>query len=71
MTLQELKIQVDNLLSERPELANADILVDTEARRFNVHMVQVDNIYAEDPEAFEVMDRKWVTIGINYDLTEL
>lgn len=71
MTLQELKIQVDNLLSERPELANADILVDTEARRFNVHMVQVESIYAEDPECFEGMDREWVTIGISYDLTEL
>lgn len=71
MTLSELKQQVDLLLETRPELSDAEVLIDVEARRYNVHMTEAIRLYAEKSERFEDMDMKWVTIRPSYELTEL
>ena len=68
-TLLQLKQDVDKLLNERPHLADATVLIDTEARTFNAHMIDITNVYAEDDEGFEGMGRKWVTITPDYQGT--
>lgn len=65
-TLLQLKQDVDNLLNSRPDLADATVLIDTEARTFHAHMIDVTSIYAESNEGFEAMGRKWVTITPDY-----
>ena len=65
-TLLQLKQDVDKLLTDRPYLADATVLIDTEARTFNAHMIDVTSIYAEDDRGFEGMGRKWVTITPDY-----
>ena len=45
MTLGELKSKIDQLIEKSPRAANSEVLVDTEARRFHAHYIQVENIY--------------------------
>lgn len=65
-TLLQLKQEIDKILETRPELSDAVVLIDTEAREFSAHMIDVTSIYAEDKEAFEGMGRAWVTLTPDY-----
>ena len=66
-TLLQLKQEIDKLLEARPELADARVLIDTEAREFNVHMIDVTSIYADDQECFDGMGcGPWVTLTPDY-----
>jgi len=67
-TLLQLKQEVDRLLETRPELSNARVLIDTEAREFHAHMIDITSIYAEDQEGFEGMGMKWVTVTPDYSM---
>jgi len=50
MTLRELKKRIDEILEVDPTKIDAGVLVDTEARRFNAHMIDVVNIWDLDHE---------------------
>ena len=54
MTLLELKHEIEKILKEHPRAKNARILVDTEARRFNAHMIELERFYY-DPEYVDSM----------------
>lgn len=53
MKLQKLADDVNDILKKNPNAGNLDILIDTEARCFDCHMVELKAVYEEEfPEPF-------------------
>lgn len=50
LNLGELAKQINDLLTARPHMADATVYVDTEARKYPCHMVEVDGFWAEEDE---------------------
>ncbi len=70
LSLGELKELIDSTLNDRPHLKDAEVLIDTEARRYHCHMVPVNGFWAEDDETMLMMnDRHHVSISIDTSYT--
>jgi hypothetical protein len=66
MTLKTLR----ELTKDFPE--DAEILVDTEARRFNAHLVNIESIYLLDEEAYPTEDgKRIVQVLLDYTWSDL
>lgn len=51
MKLLELKHLIEEIIENDADAVNADVLVDTEARRYNAHMIDVKGCYHLEKEA--------------------
>lgn len=72
MKVKDLIEQLQKIVKERPKMLEADVLIDTEARRFIYHMVDVVNITAEDDETLDATGLGlFVTLYPNYNGTDL
>lgn len=71
-TLGKLQREINKLLDERPNLEDAVVLIDTEARTFNAHMIDMTDMYAESDEVLEACGLgKFVTIKPDYTGTNI
>lgn len=66
MKLGELKQKIDAALAAEPKLAEAVVLVDTEARCFPVHMIEATGFWVEDEEFRRGLGRDFCSITLNY-----
>jgi hypothetical protein len=71
MKVQELLDKLNNILKDRPHLKDAEVVIDVEARRFDYHLVSVQDLTAEEESTYEDFQEKWVTIYPDYYGSEL
>lgn len=70
LNLGELKELIDSTLEQRPHLKGAEVIIDTEARRYHCHMVPAKGFWAEDDEHMLMMsDKPYVSITLDTSYT--
>jgi hypothetical protein len=67
MKLKEFLEVLNKLSQDRPHLLEADVLIDTKARSFQYHLVEVVDIIAEDDDVMDAMGNNWITIYPDYN----
>ena len=62
MTAKELRDALNDMFQSNPDMLEARVVVDTEARRFNAHLIGADGVYDMSNEESGTGDIVYLTL---------